>query len=163
MAIELYLTSSAAPESVLAAIREDVREWRESVIPRNIREAGALQVVARINSPKFRLRFDRGWVRGRINDPLEVWGSVKSDGAAGAVVIARCGARGPGIFLSAVFALLAANSLLRDGGTAWWVWSLLAAGSALVDWVNDDRVTRSNPEAEYLVERLEQAVASAHD
>lgn len=161
MAIEIRLSSLAPPEAVLAAIREDAREWRESVIPRELWHVGVLQVVARLDPPRFQLRYDRRWQRSEAGDPLRLHGRVVAGPEGGSVVTARVGARGPGYWLAAIFVACALSNLVLGGGTAWWVFVLLAAASAGIDWWNDSGVDRDHAEAAYLLARLEQAVAAA--
>jgi uncharacterized protein (DUF2236 family) len=88
MAFEVVLTSSVPPERVLDAIRENLREWRESKIPRDLWKNGVLQVVGKVEPPRFRMRLDRRWQRGE-GDLLELVGEVVSDGNGGSRVIAR--------------------------------------------------------------------------
>ena len=60
MPLTLQLDSSAPPDAVLAAIRDDMREWRESVIPAALRDDGVLQVEGRFSTSAFRLSYAIG-------------------------------------------------------------------------------------------------------
>ena len=158
MAFEVRLTSKASPRQVLDAIKENAREWRESVIPRPVRRNGVLQVVAEIKAPEFTLRYDRR----NEGIPVRLEGSVRASADGGTELSARCGARQGGVFAAVIFAVLGLVNFFRandGGGVA--VWFVLAAGFWAIDVYVDHRVSRSNVEAAYLEKRLEQAVAAA--
>jgi len=161
MAIELRLTSPMPPDRVLDAIRENTREWRESIIPRELWNGGVLQVVSVIRPPKFTIYYDRRWQRSRGGDPLRLRGTVQSLPDGGSEINVRCGARGPGRAIAGLFVIFAAANLFLGGGTPWWIWLLVAALVLAADDWNDRAANYSDAETAYLVERLRQAIMQA--
>ena len=160
MAFEIELRSPAPPDRVLAAIREDLREWRESKIPREIWRDGVLQVVGNVEPPRFRMRFDRRWHWGEGGDPLVLAGRVTPDGTGGSRILARCGEPGVVRWTAIIFGPLLAWDLVADGQISWG-FALVAVILLAIGALNDRGVSRDDRNATYLAERLEQAVASA--
>lgn len=159
MAIRISLDSAAAPEAVLDAIRADAREWRESLVPPELRQARVLGVRGSFRGHRFRLRYVRGLTGARY-DMLELRGTVAPQSGGGSRVTARCG-RDAG--LSASLAVL--------GALALWVWASGGSGAGILVGVAlvlgvvrlaaDEGVTReTDAEARWLVERLERAVTA---
>src|SRR5215207_8918869 len=160
MAFEIVLHSSAAPERVLDAIRADLREWRESKIPRDLWKEGVLQVVGEVEPPRFRMRLDRRWHWGEGGDSLTLAGEVGPDGSGGSRVTARCGEPDNVKCVAVFFAPLLLWVLLAGGAFSWGI--LLIAGVSLgIAALANRGVSRDNRPAAYLVERLEEAVAAA--
>ncbi|NUO64727.1 MAG: hypothetical protein HOQ11_02560 [Gemmatimonadaceae bacterium] len=159
MAFKVELRSGAPPEQVLAAIREHLREWRESVIPRDVWRDGVLQVVGTVEPPRFRMRFDRRWYRGKGGDPLALEGVVVPDGTGGSRITARCGEPGYAVWIASIFGLLLVWDLISSGSLSWTL-VLAAVVFLAIGAFNDRRVSRDDRDARYLVERLEQAVTS---
>ena len=58
MAFRIALDSPASTETVLAAIQEETREWRESAIPPDLRAAGLVKVSSRIKRHRFTLGYE---------------------------------------------------------------------------------------------------------
>ncbi|HET9012003.1 MAG TPA: hypothetical protein VFN38_09330 [Gemmatimonadaceae bacterium] len=162
MAFEIDLRSPAPPERVLGAIRENLREWRESKIPHDVRKDGVLRVVGDVEPPRFRMRFDRRWYWGEGGDPLVLAGEVVAAENGGSRVVARCGHPGYLKWVPLVFVPLLAWSLFGRGGVAWAI--LVTAGVFLALAALGDRsVSRGDRNAAYLAERLQDAVAAASE
>lgn len=158
--IEFHLTSAAAPEAVLSAIRDDLREWHESVIPRPLWNRGVLQVVGSVKAPHFRLHYWRRWQRSRGGDPLELRGTVKPTPDGGSVISGRCGLTRGRHWLVIVFAVFGAWAWIDGGWTGAWPAFAVAAAVALIEaFQTRGGASRDDPEARYLVERAEHAVA----
>ena len=158
--IEFTFTSQATPERVLASIREDLREWRESVIPRALWDGGVLQVVGDVEPPRFRLWYDRRWKRGKGGDPLELRGEVTAEPEGGSRVRGRCGKSAGRWWGAGIFAAL--GLWVAFGGAGFSNASpvfVLAGILALVDYFRlRPGAAADDPEARYLVERVEAAV-----
>jgi hypothetical protein len=150
----IELRSCATPEQVLAAIRGDVAEWRESRIPKELREQGLCRVEVRISSQSFEVSMSSD----SDEDDIQLWGEVRDDGAGGSKVTATCGEPHPfrGARCLAVLgvAVLAFHSAI--GG----VLLLLAAGaSTLGEFAKAARLHRGDhPVAGYLLSRLRRVV-----
>ena len=160
MAIRLQRESPAAPAAVIDAIRANTREWRESVLPPEVRAAHAFQVSARIRPPRFWLYYERS-LTSDGGDPLELRGEVEARPGGGSRITVRCG-HTRGLF----------GLILLVGGLAFWIWAAGGSGAGvlfallgvvlLVRAGYDAHVERrTHPEARYLVERFEQALAAA--
>lgn len=158
MAFDLTLDSPAPRAAVLAAIGEDGREWRESVLPAALRQAGMFQVEATIRGDEFVMHVAGGRERG---PPVELRGRVTDRPAGGSRVVARCALRPTYRWLAGLLAFGAVGLAYTDLTGALIV--LGVAGLCLaIEWWRDERLTRSgNAEARYLAERLERAVAQA--
>lgn len=90
MAFRLTFRISASMEVVLGVIKDDCREWRESVIPASRREPHVYQIVGEVRRRRFEWYYDcGGWdscpdvvLRGRIEprpdgtSSLAVWCGV---------------------------------------------------------------------------------------
>jgi hypothetical protein len=157
MAFTLSLDSRAPVDAVLAAIREDTREWRESALPGDVRSLGHLQVQARIKEHRFTL----GYQSTRFeHTPIELMGVVTAVGQ-GSRVDASCGRPAWWIVPSALggFGVII---LASGGGSGSFL--PLAAAAAVGLWLRSRHLVVSredNLEARYLAERLQRAVASA--
>jgi hypothetical protein len=54
MSTRVAIESPASPEAVLAAIREDGREWRDSVVPPELRDELWYRLTVRVRGERFR-------------------------------------------------------------------------------------------------------------
>src|SRR5215203_4227633 len=113
------MQSTAPPDRVLASIRENLREWRESKIPPEVWTGGVLQVVGTVSPPRFRMRLDRRWYGSEGGDPLMLQGEVLPDGEGGSRITARCGAPGFVRGVAIVFGLLLLWDGISDGNVSW--------------------------------------------
>jgi hypothetical protein len=159
MAFDRHWHVAVPPETVFAALRENTREWRESVIPRDVWASGVLQVIGEYSPPRFRLRYDRRWQRSRGGDPMELRGEVVRGANGGADIHVRCGLTA-GIWVAPVVLMAIGTAMLWSSiaeASLFWGIAVLMGG-----WqqVRDSRVTAgSDREADYLVARVEQALA----
>lgn len=160
MAIERQWHVAASSEAVLDALRENTRQWRESLIPRPLWKGGVLQVIGEYSPPAFRLRYDRRWYAGEGGDPLELRGEVNPNPEGGTDVRVRCGKRA-GIWVApialACLALLVVWSSLWSAVFFLLVAVILWAGQSIGD---SALKAGSNAEADYLVARVDEALRS---
>jgi hypothetical protein len=154
MSVRVDLHSSAAPDDVLAAIREAMREWRESALPAELR-GRASQVAARIEGTAFSLFYESN---SEVAPDIILRGHVGPDPSGGTRVVA-------GVQYSrSVWIGLALFTLI--GVVLWSEGRLLAllVGAGLFGlyaWRESHRTRGTDLEAAHLVARLEQAVAAA--
>ena len=161
MAVHVRRECSATSEELLKAIRDHAPERGEHDLPEWAHRNGIRRTVARTGRDWFRLRFKwNPWYDE--GDNLELTGSVTARPGGGTILVARAGRRrGMRVFviLFAGFALVMAVAG-AVGGAALLV-GITLVGVALMRW-QDKRVSRTNdPEAAYLVERLEYAISQA--
>ncbi len=158
MAFEITLRSGAPPDKVLAAIRADLGEWRESKIPRHIWKDGGLRVVGEVTPPRFQIRLDRRWY-AKPHQRLRLVGEVVPERTSGSWVHARVGRPG-GAWSVLPFTLLLIWGLVRAGSVSWSI-VVVAVIFVAIGVFRDRAVSRADPEAAYLAQRLEEAVARA--
>ena len=154
LAFTLTLESPAPVQEVLAAIREETWEWRESAMPADLRARGHVKVSSQMKGPHFTLGYE-STAPDRL--PIELEGEVVAAGA-GSRIIATCGRPswwiGPAVFSGAGVVLV------LSGGAGGLVAFPIAAGLAAVLWWRHAGVTwDSAREGRYLAERLDRAVA----
>jgi hypothetical protein len=156
VAASIVIESPAAPHAVLAAIRDDGREWRESVIPPALRAELRHRVVTRVKGERFRLALPSGLEEA---EHVTLRGMVSPAPGGGSVVRATFRSGAPEGWAAAAVAGI---------GLAFWSlsWGMIilaaAAGFAGLDhW----RTARLDPDtsatAAYLAERLRAAVSRA--
>jgi hypothetical protein len=152
----IVIPSPAPPEAVLAAIREDGREWRESVVPPELRGELRHRVEVRVKGDRFRLALPSR-LEGPENVTLHGMVSPAPDG--GSLVHVRFASGSPTFW--AVVA--GAGALTLAANPAWGLFLLAAA--ALLGGVDAWRGSRldeeGSPVAAYLAERLRAAVLRA--
>ncbi|MBD0319908.1 MAG: hypothetical protein ICV87_06230 [Gemmatimonadetes bacterium] len=88
MSAAIRLHSTASPEQVLEAIREDAREWRESVVPETLRDRGMRRLLAKFSGSGFTLFMQT------ISDPGPenvLHGRILPGHGGGSVVLVECG------------------------------------------------------------------------
>ena len=154
LAFTLTLESPAPVEEVLAAIREESREWRESAMPQDLRALGHVKVSSRVKGARFTLGYEPA-EPDRV--PIELVGQVVAFGA-GSRITATCGR--PSWWIgSAVFSGVG-DVVVLSGGAGGLAAFLIAAGLGAVCWWRHTSVSwDSGIEGRYLAERLEHAVA----
>jgi hypothetical protein len=160
MAIDFTIESPAPPKAVLDSIRHHAGEWRESRIPSTLRADRVLTIEGYAEGTRYRYGYMRRWY-GRGERELHVWGEVRPGPDGGSVVTLRCG-----YFqrITAVVAVLAAAFIACVGWRQWQAWLVVALilSAVYASWLTDETLTRGrNPQADYLVSRIEAAVASA--
>jgi hypothetical protein len=160
MSFERQWHVAVAPEVVVDALRENTREWRESLIPRPLWKGGVLQVIGEYSPAAFRLRYDRRWQRSRGGDPLELRGEVSPNPHGGTDIRVRCGMTA-GFWIAPI--ILSCSAVLIAWSSLWS--AAFFALLAVINWawrsISNDAVTAgSNAEADYLVARVEEALAS---
>jgi len=157
--------SSAPPDAVLAALRERVGEWRESRLPEFLRRRGVLAISSEVRGRTCIVAYD--WP-GRGPDhlplPVRLVATVTDRADRGSRVQIRCEYRSGLPVITVMCALLAVVPLVAFGRNAWpapfaavsW-WTV----SALLDRDTRGGPTRKgDPEAAYLVERVEAVIAN---
>ena len=162
MSNQVVLHSRAAPDVVLAAIRERAGYWRESEIPETLRAAGLLGVDVHVRGRQFRMRPQDF---GRDPPPLEfeLVGQVErlSDGTTKVSAHARTWRR-YGVATMVVLAL--GLLLLLTGDQPRTALGVMFVALMLHLW---DRKRLSEPRGQnadgvrHLFERLNAAVATA--
>ena len=159
VAIDLTLDSPSPPDAVLASIARSAGAWRESEIPATLRQHRVIGVDGTVDGSTFRFSLVRRWY-WRGEGSLHVRGTVRPrDG--GSVVQIHCGIDSPiGLvdFLLGAFVLWVLLSDLRSGMFV----TLVFGVAAIVTRASNSRISRlTHPEADYLVRRVETAVAVA--
>jgi hypothetical protein len=149
----IVIPSPAPPEAVLAAIREDGREWRESVVPQELREELRYRVEVRVKGDRFRLALP-----SRLEGPENVTlhGTVSPAPDGGSIVRTRFGSSSPMFWL----VIAGAGALTLAANLAWGLFLLAAAAlfGGLDAWRGSRLDEESNAVAAYLAERLRAAV-----
>jgi len=152
----IVIPSPAPPEAVLAAIRDDGREWRESAVPPELREELRYRVEVRVKGDRFRLELP-----SRLEGPENValHGRVSPAPGGGSVVHTWFRSSSPMFWV----VIAGAGALTLFANLAWGL--VLLAASALLGGLDQWRGSRldeeSSPVAAYLAERLRAAVARA--
>lgn len=152
--------SPAPPAVVLASIRQLAGEWRESKIPPALRADRVLSIEGYVEGERFRFGYMRRWY-WRGESELHVSGEVRPDLHGGSVVSVRLGTDG---WIGALLALpiIAIAMWLFRGQPGMWVVMIVGAGMIVAGLLSDTRLSRaSNSQADYLVTRIEAAVAAA--
>ena len=160
---EIIREVSASPDDVLAAVREDAREWRESAIPPALRKRGIVRVDARIRLPYVQLR-PRLRAGDRRTVPILRAAVIAAPGG-GARIRGECGRRS-GWLVPVALAAAAFPTVMWFGGDAEsaliaWAFAFMALVWMLIAYL----APRNGPDAEadYLVQRFEQALAAAEE
>lgn len=159
---EIIREVSASAGDVLAAVREDAREWRESAIPPELRKHRIVRVDARIRPPyvELRLRVNAG-ERGVGLAVLRA--AVIAAPGGGARIRGECGRR-RGSLVPIALAALAFPTLMSFGGDVEsamiaWAFAFMALVWMMIGYLAPD--SRPDPEADYLMQRFEHALAIA--
>lgn len=163
--IRLTLQSHASPEDILSRIRTHVPQWRRSEIPEWLPRAGIVSIECRVRNSRFRVWYARRWYTGPLAW-LTLRGTVLPEhGGTARIELAvgywpRWYAALPVIFVFGVLILAAAT-----GPMSWWWLAALAWCLTLPVWMYWDAhaglTRRSEPQADYLVRRVEAIVAEA--
>lgn len=178
MAFRLTFQIAAPMETVLAAMRDDCREWRESVIPPGLRDRHVFQIVGEIRRRRFTWYYDcGGWdgcpieqLRGQV-DPhpdgsstLTVWcgvprtswhSALRWASVWGGIVVVMAVLDWGGISSSSELwplVRMAAN-----------VTAFLWGATMLSSWLRPDTDYASSEPAQYLVERLRGVIRKSED
>jgi hypothetical protein len=164
--ITLTLHSSQPPTLILGALRAHAGEWRQSHIPDELRQAGILAVECKVTRNSCTLAYRRRWY-GAVERAarLRLRAEIDPDAQGGTTVRVwvsreaqwRLAALGVFLFMVVAVALLR-FSIWPVVGVALGVTGL---NYALVRDANRGLTRRSEPEADYLVRRIEDAVAAA--
>ena len=164
--LPLTLHVAQPPSAVLTALRKHGAEWRESRLPDAIRGSGIFGVVARVSSTGITLRYDRNWYSPlNRTAPLSLRAVVLADGDECALVhvtVSRRLSLRYTLIGTALFIVLGAG-LLRLPALP--VAALFIALFGFNHWLvreadsSLDRAT--DPEVDYLIQRVEDAVARA--
>ena len=156
--VTVELRSSASPERVLAAIHEEMREWRESALPKEIRSR-AWRVAARIQGSDFTLYYESA---SEAAPDIVLRGRVTASAAGGSHVVATARLQKSYWISVAVLAAFALALWLAGGGGALWLVGV-AAMAALVGWVRSRRLPGNDAEACHLTDRLRRAVDATNE
>jgi hypothetical protein len=154
MAFTLSFDSPAPVDDVLAAIREETREWRESAMPEHLRALGHVKVFGRVKKHQFTLGYES---TGADRVPVELTGMV-SPSDHGSHIEAACGR--PSWWIgSAVFAAVGIVTGLA-GGSGGAIALTVACILGVILYARHASVSReASVEGRYLAERLERAIA----
>jgi hypothetical protein len=152
----IVIPSPAPPEAVLAAIREDGREWRDSAVPPALREEVGHRVEVRVKGDRFRLTLPS---RQEGPETVTLHGRVSPAPDGGSLVHLRFGSGSPMFWV----VIAGAGALTFPVNLGWGLFLLAAA--ALFGGVDAWRGSRldeeGDPVAAYLAERLRAAVLRA--
>jgi len=151
----IVIPSPAPPEAVLAAIREDGREWRESVIPPALRGELRFRVAVLVQGERFRLELPSQLEHA---EDVTLRGTVSPARGGGSVVRAGFQSDSPVFWM----VIAGAGALTLSANLAWGLF-LMAAAALLggLDAWRGSRLDDGNPVAAYLAERLRTAVDRA--
>jgi hypothetical protein len=155
MTREILRRSSAPREALADALREGLKEWKESAIPLHLRESGVLRVAGRVSSTQFELwleRSGRPTTAGTLKSEFRISGNGSEIVASGTNSLYQA-------FMAPVFLAAAAFALAR--GDAIWPF-FVVVGLALVVghwWARSD--SSDNAEVRFLTQRLDAAIARA--
>jgi hypothetical protein len=176
MGFRLAFDIEAPAETVLAALRENTREWRESVIPSELRARHVVQVAGTLTRRRFRWCFD---CAGRHPCPdVVLRGEVEPRPGGRSVMRVWCGRAGPPWpatlrYALGVAVLIGALFVIEDGVPStipevWgmakalgWIAVILVGATALSNLFRWDRTDVTSEPARYLVERLRTSIAEA--
>ena len=159
MTIVLTLESPKPPSVVLASIRRLGGEWRESKIRPDLRSDRVLAIEGWVEGSRFRFGYMRRWY-WRGEGELRVRGEVLPDARGGSVISVRCGSDPWPATLFAIPIAGVAMWMFRGDWMAWVFCAFTAVQVAMI-WKGEAGITRENPQADYLVARIEAAVAAA--
>ena len=156
MGERIVIESPAPPEAVLAAIREDSREWRESVIPPALRRELRFRVETGAKGDRFWLQLPSS---AEAPEQVTLRGKVSPAPGGGSVIRAtfQSGSADFWPVVGTVGIAVAFWSL--SGGLA-----MIAAAAAFggLDRLHDSRLGReTSPTAAYLDQRLRAAIVRA--
>jgi hypothetical protein len=161
---EIIREVSASADDVLAAMREDAREWRESAIPPVLRKRGVVRVEARIRPPyvELRLRFGTG---EREPGAVVLRAAVIPSPAGGARIRGECGRRNGSLVAGAIVlvALVAGVWFGGDFGSGVAVSAFALFGFAMMLIRHLGPRDGVDVEADYLMQRFEHALAVAEE
>jgi hypothetical protein len=156
MAGGIAIQSPAPPEAVLAAIREDSREWRDSVVPPALRNELWYRLTVRVRGERFR------YVLASNLEQVEtvaLHGGVSPAPGGGSIIHGTFRGSSP------IFWVLIAGvgALILPSEPAWGL-ALVGVGALLAGWDawRGSRIELDHSAASgFLLERLEAAVARA--
>jgi hypothetical protein len=157
MAVNLELISPHPPAAVLEAIRARAGYWQESLVPTDLRRAGAQGVQVRIKGQQFRLAIKSSWEP----QPTEyvLTGEVHARPEGGSRIRATAALGGSHAVDLAIGAALLA--LFAWGGRIWFGVMLVAVGG-FVEWLHLRRLMALTLDADggiqHLAGRLEAAL-----
>ena len=160
MSIDFTIESPASPNAVLDSLRHHAGEWRESRIPSALRGDRILTVEGYVEGTRYRYGYMRRWYyKGETE--LVVRGEVRPRPTGGSVVTVRCR-----LFqrTTAVAVVLLALVIVVLGWRDWPAWLIapFILSAVYTRWRRDRLLSRAeNPQADYLVSRIEAAVAAA--
>ena len=167
--IDFELHSSQTPAVVLEALHAHGGEWRESVIPRELRDLGIMAVECRVKGTICTLTYRRSWYGAGARGQLLRGRATVETGGDGTKIRVSVGKSLPEIRFTALGLVLGMPMLFALFGVAA-LWFLLLTSLVLVvvnllvyAWLQSDNGTlsRGEPEVDYLLRRIEEAVAHA--
>ena len=165
--IKLTLHSPQPPAVILDASRAHAGESRASHIPDALRRSGILAVECKVAANRCTLAYRRRWYAGIDRGaPLRLRAAIDPDAQGGTTVRVSVGheAYWRLTALLGVLFIVAGVALLRF--SVWLITGLWLVVSGLnYAWVRDANrglTRRSDPEADYLLSRIENAIANAN-
>ena len=162
MAIDITLRSRASPEAVLFSIQALGGEWRESSIPAFLRQNRVIGVDSTVNGKRYRVALVRRWY-WKGERVLHVRGVVGKDEGGGSEVEVHCGIDSPRTDW-VVGALLLFLMIFVSSWRDRIIVLLFGAITMVINHYSNGRISRErDPEADYLVRRVEAAVTKASE
>lgn len=154
--MKLSLESPAPPEVVLESLRADFREWRESLIPEDLRKAGVFRIEGRVQGNRFDIHYSSA---SEARPEVELHGIVRAGDRGGSQVVAST----TGPKWSIVLPLLIVAWGIWDSWTKWSFSVVLGVGLFFVaiDVFIRIRAAHDQTDARYMAERLRGAVERA--
>ncbi len=158
MSIEIERTVAATPDTVLQAIRKS-GEWRESRIPSDLKDELVIGIDVKVKDSDFELGYVRKWYPGE-QDLLELRGKVLGLADGTTRVNAKCGYN-RGLRTALVVIAVIAVGVAFSGGKGIAFVIAFAIVVLANTFIMNTRVERgTDKEANYLVQRLDQALVS---
>jgi len=162
--ITVELESPRPPATILASLRAHAAEWRESQIPVELRRVGVTAFEGRVEGDTFTLVYERSWYGlGAWGENLRARATVAPIAAGTRIYIIVERYLRDGALPALGGGFLTLIGLLAFGPRALWL-LLLPASSLGIPYILGRMATRrmsrtQNPDADYLVRRIEAAVA----
>lgn len=164
--ITLTLHSAESPAIVAQSLKAQAGEWRTAQLPEALRRSGVLAVESKLDAGRCTLSYRRRWYGPVERLKLRARATIAPE-ARGTLVHIEARYNPPNPWLVALLvAVVTVVGVMMPASRPGWSFVVLAfvlyALSVLVVQAMNRNLSRaSNSEADYLIGRLEHAVASA--
>lgn len=156
------LHSAATAAEVADALRAELREWRESLLPPGLRNAGVIQVTGEVDAHSFVFRYDAYPVRGRPLDDVELRGRLTHDTGKRGTIVKATLHHDDGLATMLVVWLVVLVAIGWFSLTGAFVTLVMGSAFALhAWWLAQKAKGLVSLQRRYLMERLEHALRAA--